>query len=138
MRGTLEITIRWFGAAILAVFAYVPLYICYGMLEVIYQEPSKFDWFFVLAFGISSALAYFLCLLVYRATTGRGRKSDGRLLPPAVLSVFLALFALVGIGGIAFGIWQGKIEAVLGGITYVVLVLPGLWRSWKGVRENET
>ncbi|WP_431095740.1 hypothetical protein [Polaromonas aquatica] len=136
MTDILEIVIRWFGAAILAVFAYVPLFICYGMLETIFREPSKFDWFFVVAFGISSVLAYFLCLLTYRALTGRGRKSDGRLLPPAVLAVFFALFALVGLGGIGFGIWQGKIEAVFGGIAYVALVLPGLWHWWKGVRQK--
>lgn len=132
----MEIALRWFGAAILAFFAYVPLYVCYGMLEVIYQEPHKFDWFFVLAFGTCAALAYFLCLLVFRAASGRGRKKDGHLLPPAVLAAFFVLFALVGVAGVVFGIWQGKIQAVFGGIAYVMLILPGLWRWWKGVGKD--
>jgi membrane associated rhomboid family serine protease len=131
-----ELAIRLFGALILGVFAYVPLYICYGMLVVIVEEPSKFDWFFVVAFGLASALAYFLCLLTYRAATGTGRKSDGRLLPPAAMTAFFALLGLVGVAGIVLGVWQGKAGPVIGGVVYLLVVTRGVWMS--RTQRNET
>ncbi len=106
------------------------------MLKSIIAEPSNFDLFFVVAFGISSALAYFLCLVVYRAATGRGRKSDGALLPPAAMSGFVLMFALFGAVAVGMGIWKGDLRAVLGGVGYV-LVCAGLWRGYARIKQSE-
>lgn len=132
----LEVFMQLFGACILGFFAYVPLYICYHMLQTSIAEPEKFDMFFVVAFGISGALSYFLCLLTFRAATGRGRKSDGALLPPAVMAVFIGLFALVGVAAFAIGVWQGNLAAILGGIGYVSIV-GAAWRASRRSKSNE-
>ena len=133
----LETATRLFGACILGVFAFVPCYISYHMLKTIFEEPSKFDLFFVVAFGISSSLAYFLGLLTFRAATGRGRKSDDGLLPPLAMSVFIILFGLVGVSVVAMGIWQTNLAAILGGIGYVAVVMS-VWRVSGRNRRNET
>ena len=46
----------------------------------------------LVAFG---SLTYFLFLISYRAFSGRGRKKDGRLLPPLTVKIFAALWALI-------------------------------------------
>jgi len=127
---------RLFCAAILAFFSYVPLFVCYHTLRTVVVEPAKFDLTFVLVFCGSAALAYFLLLLTYRAATGRGRKADGGLLPPSVMKGFIALFGVIAIAVLGVGIWKGELAPILGGISYIGVVLAA-WRR-KTSERGET
>lgn len=127
---------RIFCAAILGLFSYVPLFICYHTVRTVIKEPGKFDLTFVLVFSGSAALAYFLLLLTYRAATGRGRKSDGGLLPAFAMKSFFALFGIIAVGIVCMGIWKREIAPVLGGISYIGVVLAA-WRG-KHAESGET
>lgn len=128
MQRWFEIFFRLFGAGILAVFAYLPLFICFHLLRLVITEPEKFDFVFVLVFAGSAGLAYFLLLLTYRAATGRGRKSDGGLLPPAVMKGFFLMFGVIAIAIIGMGVWFGELRPIAGGIAYLVVGFTA-WRS---------
>jgi hypothetical protein len=131
-----EIAYRLFCAGILAFFSYVPVLICFHTLRTVITEPAKFDLTFVLVFAGSAALAYFLLLLTYRAATGRGRKSDGGLLPPVVMKGLFLLFGLIAIGIVGMGIWLGELKPVVGGIGYLLIALAA-WRRRRS-QSDET
>ena len=110
---------RWFGACLLCFFAFAPLYVGFGSIRVVIAEPSKFDFFFVLVISICAALSYFLLLLAFRAATGRGRRSDGGLLPPFAMKFFVAFFALIAVCVVAVGAYQGELRPIIGGLAYL-------------------
>ena len=125
---------RFFCAALLGFFAFVPIYVGVGAIAVVVAEPQKFDLFFVVVVVICALLAYFLLLLTYRAATGRGRKKDGALLPPAVMGALVVFFGLCGVAVSVYGVLQGKWAAAVGGLTYVLVSLA----VWRNRREDET
>lgn len=121
------------AAAILGFFAFAPIYIGVGSVAVIVAEPEKFDWFFVTVVAVCASLAYFLLLLAYRALTGRGRKSDDALLPPAVIGGFLIAFGICGLAIMVYGIAQGNFAAIAGGVVYLIVAL----QSWRSRRDSK-
>ena len=127
---------HWFSAAILCVFAFAPLYIGGYVALLLVREPEKFDLFAVAVLGICGALSYFRLLLAYRAATGRGRKVDGGLLPPLAMMFIFVLFAAIAIAILAFGIWEGKTEAIVGGVAYLALAALG-WRQRRSQAPEE-
>lgn len=124
----IDLAYRLFCAVILAFFAYAPLFVCYHLLQTVVAEPAKLDLTFVLIFCASTAIAYFLLLLTYRAATGRGRKADGGLLPPVVMTCFAALFGVIAIAIVGMGVWQRDPDPIIGGLSYIGVV-AGLWRK---------
>jgi hypothetical protein len=129
-----EVIFRLLSAALLGFFAFAPIYVGFGSIAVVVAEPQKFDLFFVMVVVVCALLAYFLLLLAYRAATGRGRKKDGALLPPAVMASFFALFALCGVAIAVYGVWEGHWPAALGGAVYLLLSL----NAWRTRNENGT
>ena len=119
---------HWLSALILCVFAFAPIYIGGYVTLLLLREPEKFDLFAVAVLGVCGALSYFLLLLAYRAATGRGRKADGGLLPPLVMKFIFALFAVISLAILAFGIWKGKTVAIVGGVAYLAIATLG-WRQ---------
>jgi hypothetical protein len=126
------VTYRIFGGGILAFFAYVPLFIGWGILKQLIAKPSDTDWIALGVIGGCAALAYFLLLLAYRAFTGRGRKKDGGLLPPWAMVGFALLFCAVGWAVVVMGLIQRDWHAVRGGLVYCATsttVVAALYRS---------
>jgi hypothetical protein len=126
------------GAGILAFFASVPLYIAWGMIRELIDKPTDTDWRALAVIGGCLALAYFLLLLAYRAFTGRGRKSDGGLLPPWAMSTFVFLFCGLGVAIVIVGAWQRDWQMTRGGLAYCVTAtfVYFAWRRRKLPRTN--
>jgi hypothetical protein len=118
--GSLAVSYRIFGGGILAFFAYVPLFIAWGILKQLIEKPSDTDWLAVTVISGCLAVAYFLLLLAYRAFTGRGRKKDDALLPPWALMAFAGLFCAVGWAVVVLGLMHRDWHVVRGGLIYCV------------------
>jgi hypothetical protein len=116
--GTLVVAYRIFGGGILAFFAYVPLFIAWGIVKQLIAKPSDTDLLAVAVISGCSAVAYFLLLLAYRAFTGRGRKKDGALLPPWAMSVCLFVFCGISVAVVILGVWQRDWRITKGGLAY--------------------
>lgn len=118
--GTLAVAYRILGGGILALFAYVPFFIGWGILKQLIEKPSDTDWQAVAVISGCLALAYFLLLLAYRAFTGRGRKKDGALLPHWAMMVFAGLFCAVGWAVVVLGLMHHDWHVLRGGLVYCV------------------
>lgn len=127
---------RLFGACILSIFAFVPLYIGFYSTLAVVAESEKFDLFFVVVVGVCAALAYFLLLLAYRAATGQGRKQDGGLLPPLVMKGFVLLFGIIGVAAACVGALHGELQPFFGGLLYAALALSLLRKSGSSGSES--
>src|SRR5262249_61343494 len=82
--------------------------------------PSSNEWSADIVLVITRSLLYFLLLLAYRAYPGRGRKSDGGLLPPWAMLGFIHTFGVVAAVIVFFGIVQGRFLPIVGGIAYLL------------------
>lgn len=110
---------RWFLAAILGFFAFIPAWVFVQIVITLYEQPSKIDWFAFVALAVSGTLAYFLGLLTRRAFAGKGRKKDGELLPPWVMLWFIHVFGVLAALVTVLGFYKGEWQPVLGGISYL-------------------
>lgn len=97
----LFLTGRIFSACIFAMMAYIAAYIAIGTVQLNLREEVR-TLAVALTFAIFCAsLFYFFTLLAYRSITGKGRASDGALLPKPVMNFFLILyFGIMVIGTI--------------------------------------
>lgn len=116
----LEVMYRWFGGAILSFFAFIPAWVAFHIVVGLFEKPANLGWESALALAISGGLLYFLGLLAFRAFTGRGRKEDGGLLPPWAMTGAIHLFGVIAAIIVVFGIVQGKLLPILGGIAYLI------------------
>ena len=114
---------RLFSGAILCFFAFAPGWIAFGILSQVVAKPREFDLKAVVVLAVCFALLYFLLLLAYRAFTGSGRNTDGGLLPPWAMKVFVASFGVIAIFTVAFGVYSGNWLPVFGGLTYLGIAL---------------
>jgi len=133
MESILDIVIRIFAGCLLAFFAFAPGYISYIIILGIITEPTDTEWVIYLVLAVTLSLFYFLCLLTYRAFTGRGRKEDGGLLPPWALKLFAGVFGVIAIIMIIMGMYQGNLLGSMVGVGYLstALLVHGIakWRE---------
>lgn len=134
--GTLAVAYRIFGGGILAFFAYVPLFIAWGILKQLIEKPSDTDWLAAAVISGCLALAYFLLLLAYRAFTGRGRKKDDALLPPWAMMAFAGLFCAVGWVVVVLGLMHRDWHAVHGGLVYCVTSSAVVFAAYRRRRAS--
>jgi len=119
MERVFEVAFRLFGGVILLFFAFAPAWILFHLAKTLLLDPSDLDMTAAIAFLICAPLLYFFLLLAFRAFTGRGRKQDGGLLPPLALKVFAVSFGAIAIAIAVFGVYQGELRPVLGGLGYL-------------------
>ncbi|OOG61645.1 hypothetical protein B0E46_17000 [Rhodanobacter sp. B04] len=126
---------RLFCCAILCFFAYIPASIAWWILSKSVAKPGEINLYTFVGLGISFTGLYFFVLLIYRALTGRGRKEDGGLLPPWAINLFVAAFGVMALLIVMFGIYSGKLPAVLGGISYFCIALA-VWSARRNQRAR--
>lgn len=133
MERLVEVTFRLFGGVILLFFAFVPAWILFHLAKALLFDPSDLDMMAAVAFLICAPLLYFLLLLAFRAFTGKGRKQDDGLLPPFALKLFAVSFGVFAIAISVFGLFQGELRPVLGGLCYLGLAVV----LYRVVRQRE-
>jgi len=140
----LRVTVaRIYAGLILCFFAFVPAWILVHLLLDLIDPTEKPTYSFRDAISFLGALAVclalftFLVLLAYRAFTGRGRQSDGGLLPPLALQAFAMLLGIVAVGAVALGAYHGNLLAIEGGIPYIgaAATVYGLAR-WRRIKAR--
>ena len=131
----IDVAYRWFGGAILCFFAFVPAWIAFHIIVELFERPSSFGWVPAIALAITGALLYFLLLLAYRAFTGRGRKEDGGLLPPWAMIGMIHTFGIIAAFIVVFGIVQGRVLPIVGGIAYLISAYGAL-AGFRARRKN--
>jgi len=132
-----------YAGLILSFFAFAPGWILFHLLLDLVDPTQKADLSFANVLGflgllaICTALFLFLALLAYRAFTGRGRKSDGGLLPPLALQIFAVLFGALALAVVTTGVYHDDFRAIRGGIIYVgaAITLYGIAR-WRKVKAR--
>ncbi len=118
MRRIADLVMRIFGGCLLLFFAFAPAWILADLGVSVIKKPDELDGTAFVAFVICSGLLYFFLLLAVRAFTGKGRKSDGGLLPPLTMKIFAATFALIAVLIVAFGAMNRDFRAIFGGVVY--------------------
>lgn len=113
---TVAVVARWFNGGILCFFAFIPGWILFHAVIDAIGNPRTIDWRWIVAVAVCALLMYFLLLIAFRAFTGRGRKQDGGLLPPIVIQIFAAVFAMIGAAVSALGLHERRIEVIFGGL----------------------
>lgn len=140
MRRALELLIRFTSGGLLVLFAFVPAWILGHLARSAIQEPHTLDGAAALALVVCSALLCFLGLLAYRAFTGRGRASDGGLLPPLALSAIAIAFGCMAILIVAFGLHRSDWAAIIGGAVYLagaIMLFRLVQRRRRGEEESD-
>ena len=123
MEGLFALVVRLVACAAFCLFAFAPAWIGFGILVQVVAKPSELDLTAIIAMGICFTLLYFFLLLAYRALTGRGRKADGGLLPSWAMKFFVSLYGVMAVLIIAFAVYQGKLNGVLGGAFNLIVAL---------------
>src|SRR5450432_1760430 len=110
---------RFLGGGLLGFFAFIPAWVAVHLAPSLIDPAEHEIPSLLLALAGCFALTYFLGLLSYRAFTGRGRKSDGGLLPPWAMIAFIVAFGACAAAIIALGIYKGDIRTIVGGVEYI-------------------
>ena len=118
MRRIAELVMRVYSGCLLLFFAFAPAWILADLGVTGIKKPDELDETALVALLICSSLLYFFLLLAFRAFTGKGRKSDGGLLPPLTMKVFAVSFALIAVLIVAFGVLSRDTRAIFGGVGY--------------------
>jgi hypothetical protein len=136
MNAILQTFFRIFGGAILCFFAFVPAWVGIHLAPSLIDPAERQIVWLLVALAVCIALTYFLGLLAYRAFTGRGRKSDGGLLPPWAMMAFVFTFGIFALAIVGFGLYNGDMRAIRGGVGYLVSAIAAFgivrWRQIKG------
>lgn len=115
---------RIFFSGILGFFAFAPSYIIFFALINIFtasfDEVSEDFLATILFLSVLFFLAYFLWLLSWRALTWKSSRSDGNLLPPIVIKIFIGAFGVIGGCIIVLAFYSEEYLKLLGGLGYMI------------------
>jgi hypothetical protein len=111
----LTIVIRLFSGAFFCFIAIAPGWIIIRIVAGAFAHPHDIDLVSVIVLGVCLLLLYFFLLLAYRAITGKGRKTDGRLLPSWAMKAFVASYGAIGILTVILGIRAGAWREIVAG-----------------------
>jgi hypothetical protein len=118
-------------------FAFAPAWVFLHVVVDLVRNPRDAGGVEAIALVVSGGLLYFLALLSFRAFTGKGRASDGGLLPPWVMKGFIHLFGVIAVGIVVMGIYERRLVPIIGGCGYLLTAYFALADSRKKIQHDQ-
>lgn len=130
-----NIITRLFYFALFAIFSFAPVYIVIGFFINVFKSGESFSVSSIesidftgiaIVFGIlifCVFLSYFLWVLAWRSLTWKSGRTDGKLLPPQMMKMCIAIIGSLGFLMIIYAIFKGEYAYIFGGIYSVGMAI---------------